>query len=116
MITVVIVDDEVDAVNGLSEILKIKKFDVVGVGYDGKQAVELCRLHNPDFLFLDLSMPKFDGFYALEKLQDKSHTKIVIMTGLTDDETVKKLSNFSVLSVQLKPLNFDFIFNMLNDS
>ena len=116
MTTVVIVDDEVDAVSGLSELLKMKNIDVVGVGYDGKQAVELCRLHNPDFLLLDLSMPEFDGFYTLENLQDRNQTKIIIMTGLTEEEVLKKLELFKIFSVQIKPLDFKILFKIFNNS
>lgn len=116
MTTVVIVDDEVDAVDGLSELLQIKKIDVVGVGYDGKQAVDLCMKHNPDILLLDLSMPEYDGFYTLEKLKDSKSTKIIIMTGLIDENVVNKLNNFSIFSTQIKPLNFDILFKMLSDS
>ncbi len=113
MTSVVIVDDENDLVEVLSELMNLNKIDVLGVGYDGKQAVELCAKHNPDYLILDLTMPEFDGFYALEKLQD-TKIKIIVLTGRTDIDFIKKLEQFPILTTQTKPLNFDVLLNLFN--
>jgi len=115
MISVVIVDDDIDVTEGLSELFQIKKIDVVGIGYNGKQAIELCAQHTPDFLILDLTMPEFDGFYALKKLQN-TLTKIIVVTGVIDENTLEKLNNFSVFSIQRKPLKFDDLFKIMNIS
>jgi len=91
----------------------MEKINVIGIGYDGKDAVELCTRHNPDYMSLDLSMQKFDGFYALKKLQDTT-TKIIVLTGMIDDETFEKLKSFSVFSIQKKPIDIDDFLNILN--
>lgn len=113
MTSVVIVDDENNLVEVLSELMNMNKVDVLRVGYDGKQAVELCTKHNPDYLILDLTMPEFDGFYVLEKLQD-TKIKIIVLTGRTDIDFIKKLERFSILTIQTKPLNFDVLLNLFN--
>ena len=109
MTSVVVVDDENDLVELLVQLMEVNKIDVIGVGYDGKQAVELCTRHKPDFLILDLTMPKFDGFYALEKLQGTTQTKIILLTGMIDQDSLKKLDAFSILAVHTKPIDFDII-------
>jgi len=63
------VDGDKDIVEATTNLMEIFGIDVVGVGYDGKQAVELRTKHNPDFLILDLSMSKFDGFFPFKQLQ-----------------------------------------------
>ena len=113
MTSVVIADDEVGLVEVLSELFEINKINVVGIGSDGKQAVQLCEQHNPDFLILDLTMPEFDGFYALEKLSD-TVTKIIILTGTSNSNILKKLESYSILTIQTKPLDFDTLLTFLN--
>ena len=112
MTTVAIIDDEIALTELLSDLFELEKIDVVGVGYDGKQAIELCTKFNPDFLIIDLSMPKFDGFYALEKLQ-KTSTKIIVTTGLVEENILKQLDSFSVFSVQSKPVDFSNLLKIM---
>ena len=114
MTTLVIVDDDKDIVEATTDLMKISEIDVIGVGYDGKQAVEVCTKHNPDFLLLDLSMPNFDGFYTLEKLQN-TKTKIIVLTGVIDNNVLKKLESYSTFAIKRKPLEFDEILNILNN-
>lgn len=114
MTTIVIVDDERDMVEVSTELLRMSGIDVVGVGYDGKQALELCTAHNPDFLSLDLSMPNYDGFYALERLGN-TKTKIIVLTGLIDKDILVKLRLYSTFSVQRKPLEFNKLLKILNN-
>lgn len=112
MTTVAIVDDEVALTELFSDLFELENIDVVGVGYDGKQAVELCSKHNPDYLLLDLSMPEFDGFYALEKLQN-STTKIIVTTGLVEENILNQLNQFPILSIQNKPVDFNEVLKVM---
>ncbi len=112
MTTVVIIDDEIALTELLSDLFKLENIDVVGVGYDGNQAVELCSKHNPDYLLLDLSMPEFDGFYALEKLQN-STSKIIVATGLVDENILNQLKKFPILSIQNKPVDFNEVLKVM---
>ena len=112
MTTVVIADDEIALTELLVELFELEKIDVVGVGYDGKQAVELCTKHNPDFLILDLSMPNFDGFYSLEKLRNTS-TKIIVTTGLVEENVLVQLNSFPIFSIQSKPVDFNELLKIM---
>ncbi len=60
------VDGDKDIVEATTNLMEIFGIDVVGVGYNGKQEVELYTKHNSDFLILDLSMSKFDGFFPFK--------------------------------------------------
>lgn len=113
MTTVVIVDDEIEITEQFVELFELETVSVVGVGFDGKQAVELCTKYNPDFLIMDLSMPDYDGFYALEKLQN-SPTKIIVITGVVEENILQKLHKFSAFFVQQKPIAFSEILKIMN--
>jgi len=104
--SIIIIDDEIDAVETLKEYFEYSKFDVLGCGFNGKDAVELYKKHNPDVVLLDLAMPKFDGFYAIENIQKiNPKSKIIILTGSVDAESKEKLDGYQIYAIFLKPYN-----------
>ena len=114
MTSIVIADDEIGLVDTLIELLEINKFDIVGIANDGKHAAELCLKFTPDFLIMDLSMPKFDGFFTLEKIQNLTQTKIIVLTGVIDEAILKKITPFDVFSLQMKPIMIKDLLKLLN--
>jgi two-component system LytT family response regulator len=66
---VLIADDEAPARALLRELVAARpELVVVGEAADGIQAVELAQQHQPDLVFLDVQMPRLDGFEVLELL------------------------------------------------
>ena len=114
MKSVAIADDEAGLTELLVEVLQNAGFDVVGTGINGKEAVEMCTKFNPDFLLLDLSMPEYDGYYVLDKLQEmKNPVRIIIMTGLPDADIKQKLMSYSNISILPKPMKMDALLEVL---
>lgn len=108
MSNVLLVDDDADTVDMTKRFLKVHGIHVVGVGYDGKHAVELCEKLHPDIMCLDLSMPIYDGFYTIEKMKTLGNRiKILVITGNKDPESEAKLNTSNVTMVLHKPLNLD---------
>ena len=68
--TAIVVDDDHDTVEVFSDLWQILQIKVIGKGYDGKEAVELYQKLRPGLVILDVYMPKYDGFYALEKIRE----------------------------------------------
>jgi DNA-binding LytR/AlgR family response regulator len=66
---VAIVDDERLARQELQYLLEAAgSVDIVGVGSNGIEAVELIASQTPDLVFLDVQMPGLDGFGVLKRL------------------------------------------------
>ena len=90
IIRVAVVDDQRLFTRGLSGILEmLPGVEVVGVAYDGEEAVVLCREEEPDVVLMDISMPRMDGISATREIKDLlPQTAVVILTGHEDDEHV----------------------------
>ena len=67
---VVVADDSRLMRRMLADALGRQGFEVVGAAADGDEALELCRVHRPDALTLDLHMPGLDGLGVLRALRD----------------------------------------------
>jgi DNA-binding NtrC family response regulator len=106
-IKLLLVDDEENFVNTLSERMKMR--DVPSkVVYNGEQALEAVRTETPDVMVLDLRMPGIDGMEVLRKVR-KTHpqVQIIILTGhgtTLDEEEAKRLGAFHY---HKKPIDID---------
>ena len=85
-LSVVVVDDDLDTLEIFEEYLTIKGVEVLGTGKNGYEAVELFVEHKPDVILLDVMMPNYDGFYALENIKKIHPQARAIM--VTADKTV----------------------------
>ena len=90
VIRVAVVDDQRLFARGLSGLVDmLPETMVVGVAYDGEEAVELCRKEEPDVVLMDISMPKMDGISATREIRDLlPQTAVIILTAHEDDEHV----------------------------
>lgn len=108
--TAIVIDDDVDTVDVFCDYLEMKNVKVLGRGYNGKEAVELYRIHKPDIVFLDLMMPEYDGIYALENIRKiNPESKVIIVTADLRDETAIKLSQLKPTRIFIKPYDIEKI-------
>lgn len=85
---ILVVDDEPDVRNYLSMILRDAGFMVMTAG-DGEEAMELIRVKRPDFISLDLVMPKKSGhklLYELRRDRELSRIPVLIVTAHAQTE------------------------------
>ena len=104
---VLLVDDEIEFVNALSNRLGMRgiKTDVV---YDGQQALDYVAEHEPDVIVLDLEMPRVHGMDVLRRLSETNpKIQVVILTAFgteAREEEAKKLRAFDFLN---KPIDVE---------
>ena len=115
MTTVIVVDDDRDTVEVFCEYLELKNIHVLGKGYNGKNAVDLYKKLNPDVVFLDVLMPDYDGFYALEKIRQvnpKAH--VIMVTASLTAQTEDKLKDLNASAIIFKPYEIDQVIETVN--
>ncbi len=79
---VLIVDDNVDAADSLAMLLRTKGQEVE-VAYDGPSALAKAEAAPPAVAFLDLGMPKMDGYELARAFRADPVLKDVILVALT---------------------------------
>ena len=90
--TILVVDDEPNVREYLATVLQDAGFNVVTAG-DGVEALEIIRDNPPDFISLDLIMPRKSGhklLYELRKHKKWSRIPVLIVTAHAQDDLGKE--------------------------
>ncbi|NND85952.1 MAG: response regulator [Nitrosopumilus sp.] len=112
---VIVVDDVQSHLDVVCEFLRLKNIDVVKTGSNGLEAVELYEKYNPDIILIDLAMPTYDGYYALNKILSlNKNAKVIIMTAIEDVKNKKKLSDLGAIDVLQKPFELNRVVEVIN--
>jgi two-component system alkaline phosphatase synthesis response regulator PhoP len=89
--TILVVDDEPNVRDYLKMVLEDAGFNVI-TACDGVEALEIIKMKNPDFISLDLIMPKKSGhklLHELRKDKELSRIPVLIVTAHARDELGK---------------------------
>jgi len=90
------------------------KIEVVGKCFSGKEAVELYKKSNPDWVFLDIMMPDGNGVYALRKIREiNPAAKVIAVTADARSITEEKLKKLNVNGIVYKPFDMEKILALI---
>lgn len=104
MIKTVVIDDEPLARSIVSEYLTpYAEIQVVQECGDGFEGVKAIAQHKPDLIFLDIQMPKINGFEMLELIDQPP---AVIFTTAFDEYAIKAFESHAI-DYLLKPFSKD---------
>ncbi len=105
-IKILLVDDEKQFVDTLSERLEMRGF-TARVAYDGPQALEMVKMPT-DVIVLDLRMPGMDGFEVLKAVKKSNpDVQVIILTGHGGDAEEKTAYRMGAYSFLRKPMDID---------
>lgn len=107
MIKAIIIDDEKHCIITLEHLLKQNKnVTVVATTQDSTKAKALIDEHQPDLVFLDIEMPKMNGFDVIAQFNPVPF-KVVFTTAY--DQYALKALRLNALDYLLKPIDEDEI-------
>jgi len=99
-----IVDDEIDVREYLKNFFRRRKIDVLTAD-SGEEALRLMETNNPDLMLLDVRMTGISGVETLKKIREKgSQIKVIMVTGVEDETTLKPLNELNIAACIHKPL------------
>lgn len=110
MFKLVIADDEVRTLEGISSCLSWDYYNVEisGLAKNGIEALELVRTVKPDILLTDIKMPKMDGIQLSKILREElPELKIIFITGYSDLNYIKSAFKYDVIDYILKPVDIE---------
>ena len=86
-VRVILADDHVLVRAGIRALLeKLPGVAVVGEAGDGREVLELVKVHQPDVVLMDISMPGLNGLEAAARMA-KEFTKVrIIILSMHDNE------------------------------
>ena len=108
-ISILIIDDEVELCQSLSEILKEEEEGYgVSVADSGKDGLAKIKEEVPDLVLLDMKMPEMDGIETLEKIKAIDKDILVIMlTAYQTVETAVKAMKLGAYDYISKPFKYE---------
>jgi DNA-binding NarL/FixJ family response regulator len=101
---ILLVDGQALFRQGLRSLLTgFQDFSVVGEAADGAQAYEQARVHRPDLVLTEMTLPDADASHAIVKIKRwQPLTKVVVLTDSTLDSHVRKALRSGVDGYVLK--------------
>jgi len=114
-VRVLVADDHPIFRAGLCKLLESEPgFDVVGEVDDGSETLALVQRLNPDFLLLDLSMPKMSGFETLNQLSAAGCTcHTVLLAAAIEKAQVLEALRLGARGVVLKDSAIGLLFKCI---
>jgi CheY-like chemotaxis protein len=110
---VLLVDDEREFVQSLSERLQMREMGS-HVVYDGESALETIGQEEPDVMILDLKMPGIDGIEVLRRVKAKNpKIEVIILTGHGSDEDRQVCLDLGAFAYLRKPFDIEALTEVL---
>jgi CheY-like chemotaxis protein len=106
---VLVVDDNADSAESLALLLGLDGHETQVV-HDGMAALERAAAFRPEVVFLDINLPKLDGYGVVGRLRthpDLARTLFVAMTGYGDEEARLRSAAAGFHHHLVKPMDLD---------
>lgn len=102
-IRILVVDDSDQMVGLICAWLEDEGYEVVTAG-SGREALDAAAVYSPDIVLLDLILPPPDGFEVCEALRTPTPPQVILITGLSDPDHLRRALELGVVALLRKPL------------
>jgi DNA-binding NtrC family response regulator len=104
---VLLVDDERDFVEALSERLQMRDYSSAVV-YGGEEALSIVEEDEPDVMVLDLKMPGIDGLEVLRRVKEKHpNVEVIVLTGHGSEDAARVCAELGACAYLEKPVDIE---------
>jgi len=115
-IKILLVDDEKDFTEVLSERMKTRGFSVE-IADSGLMAIEKVKVQSYDVIILDLAMPEMDGIDVLKiLLKENPDFQIIFLTGHATLEKGIEAVKLGAVEFMEKPVNIEHLLEKVNEA
>jgi two-component system, chemotaxis family, chemotaxis protein CheY len=102
--TVMIVDDAAFMRATLKDVISKGGYEVVAEAIHGKDALEKYKLHHPDVVTMDITMPEMDGLSALKEIvASDANAKVIMCSAIGQQSNVVEAIKAGAKDFIVKP-------------
>jgi len=115
MKTILLIEDNPDIRENMSEIMSLASFNVL-TAENGKLGVELATQHKPDLIICDIMMPVLDGYGVIHMLQKNPETQsipFIFLTAKAERSEMRKGMELGADDYITKPFNGTELLNAI---
>ena len=112
---ILVVDDNVDAADSLAMLLRMLDHDV-SVAYDGFQALEAVAAYRPSIMFLDIGLPRLDGYEVARRIRaapQGERIRLIALTGWGQEVDRRRSQDAGFDHHLTKPVEFEIVQSLL---
>jgi signal transduction histidine kinase/ActR/RegA family two-component response regulator len=104
---ILVVDDNLDAAKSLAMLLQLQGHEVA-VAHDGPTALKTADAFRPEVVFLDIGLPRMDGYQVVNQMRDQpwaTRVLIIALTGYGQDEDRQRSAAAGFNAHLVKPVD-----------
>jgi CheY-like chemotaxis protein len=111
---ILIVDDNLDAANGLARLLKLLGHEIQTV-HDGPQAITEALSFRPEYVLLDIGLPGMDGYKVARRLREEGlyDAVIVAISGYGQEEDRRRSKEAGFNHHLVKPVDYTTLVSII---
>lgn len=116
MIKALIVEDDIDLLENITEYLILNNFNVIST-QNGKEAYKAIHSNPPDIIICDIAMPLMDGYELYKQLQKDPELSIIpfiFLTAKTDVKDIRKGMSLGVDDYISKPFEYSDLLDSIH--
>ena len=101
---ILVVEDDTNLAELLQSMLKLFDYDVAAVAQNGEEGIKKSEELKPDLVLMDIMLEgNIDGVIAAEEIQTRFGIPVVFLTGLSDNNTLKRAMSTEPYGYLVKP-------------
>ncbi|ABR36130.1 MULTISPECIES: response regulator [Clostridium] len=112
---ILVVDDAAFMRLSLKTMLEKNGYEVVGEAENGRKAVEMYKMLNPELVTMDITMPDMDGIEALtEIMKFDSKAKVIMLSAMGQETKIREAVIQGAKGFVVKPFKEDYLVKALS--
>lgn len=115
MKTILIIEDDQNIRESISDLLNFKNFNVL-TAIDGNEGFEIARKSSPDLILCDIMMPGKDGYQVLNEVRDEqklANTPFIFLTAKSQKYEIRNGMNLGADDYLTKPFKAQELFDAI---
>lgn len=108
--TLILADEDKDALKKMEDVFTNDEFNVVGIANDGEELMNLVKNVRADVVIMDTLLSKVDGYSVLEYIKDNNiDTNVIVHSSLSLNGFVSKAMNLGAKYYAIKPFDYNLL-------